>query len=399
MTEDSHRISELCEKSAGERQALPNVALQRTGPAVLARAADRWRWLAPPLDGRTPTSPGDMQMTKAKVHGSGGGTLGRTAPMRAAALSVAILVGVYVAQAAAQAVPIMGYVANENADPKRMAALRKGLTDLGYIEGKTLKIEYRYAKLDHEYHAVMAELVSRKVSIILAGNAPAAVAASKATRTIPVVLAAVNDPVGLGVVESLERPGRNITGTTIYAPHLIGERLRILKAIVPALDRVSIFVNGNNKTSSAQVALLTAAGKELGIEVQSIDIRTPAEVEPAVARAIAWGAKGFFNGIDSFINSQRFAIAKLAAQNKVPTIYTDKEYVLAGGLMSLGVGHLEGYYRSAEYVDKILRGADPADLPIAAPRELDFNVSRSALQNIGLTLPKEIGDRVNEWLP
>jgi putative ABC transport system substrate-binding protein len=118
-----------------------------------------------------------------------------------------------------------------------------------------------------------------------------------------------------------------------------------------------------------------------------------------VAKARAWGAKGFFNGIDSFINSQRFAIAKSAAQNKVPTIYTDKEYVLAGGLMSLGVGHLEGYYRSAEYVDKILRGAVPGDLPIAPPRELDFNVSRSALQNIGLTLPREIADRVSEWLP
>jgi len=279
-----------------------------------------------------------------------------------------------------------------------MAALKKGLTDLGYIEGKTLKIEYRYAKLDHEYDAVMAELVSHKVAIIFAGNAPAAVAAGKATRTIPVVLGAVNDPVGLGVVDSLERPGRNVTGTTIYAPHLIGERLRILKAIVPALDRVSIFVNGNNKNNPAQVTLLTAAAKDLNIEVQSIDIRTAADVEPAVARAMAWGAKGFFNGVDSFINSQRFAIAKLAAQNKVPTIHTDREYVLAGGLMSLGVGHLDGYYRAAGYVDKILRGANPADLPIAPPTQLIFSVNRSALQDIGLTLPKEIADRVSEWL-
>jgi putative ABC transport system substrate-binding protein len=147
-----------------------------------------------------------------------------------------------------------------------------------------------------------------------------------------------------------------VTGTTIYAPHLIAERLRILKAIVPALDRVSIFVNGNNKTTPAQVTLLTTAGENLGIQVQPMDIRTPADVEPAVARAIAWGSKGFFNGVDSFINSQRFALAKLAAKNKVPTIYTDREYVLAGGLMSLGVGHLDGYHRAAGYVAKILRG-------------------------------------------
>jgi putative tryptophan/tyrosine transport system substrate-binding protein len=314
-------------------------------------------------------------------------------------LGLALLVAVSAAEASAQTVPVIGYVANENVDPKRMAALKKGLTDLGHIEGKTLVIEYRYAKLDHEYDAVMAELVSRKVTIIFAGNAPAAVAAGKATRTIPVVLGAVNDPVGLGVVDSLDRPGRNVTGTTIYAPHLIGERLRILKALVPALDRVAIFVNGNNKNNPAQVAVLTAAAQDLRVEVQSIDIRAPADVEPGVARAMAWGARGFFNGVDSFINSQRFAIAKLAAQNKVPTIYTDREYVLAGGLMSLGVGHLDGYYRAAGYVDRILRGASPADLPVAPPTQLIFSVNRSALQEIGLTVPKEIADRVSEWLP
>lgn len=318
--------------------------------------------------------------------------------MKAAVLGVTLLVGVFVAAAAGQTVPVMGYVANENADPKRLAAIKKGLTDLGYIEGKTLKIEYRYAKLDREYDAVMAELVSRKVTIIFAGNAPAAVAAGKATRTIPVVLGAVNDPVGLGVADSLDRPGRNVTGTTIYAPHLIGERLRILKAIVPALERVAIFMNGNNKNNPAQVTLLTAAAKDLNIEVQSIDIRTPTDVESAAARAMAWGANGFFNSVDSFINSQRFAIAKLAAEKKVPTIYTDREYVLAGGLMSLGVGHLDGYQRAAGYVDKILRGANPADLPIASPTHVIFSVSRSALQDIGLTLPKEIADRVSDWV-
>jgi len=239
--------------------------------------------------------------------------------MRAAALGVALLVAIPFVDSAAQTVPTLGYVANEGADPKRMVALKKGLTDLGYIEGKTLKIEYRYAKLDHEYDAVMAELVSRKVTIIFAGNAPAAVAAGKATRTIPVVLGAVNDPVGLGLADSLERPGRNVTGTTIYAPHLIGERLRILKAIAPAVDRVSIFMNGNNKNNPPQVTLLTAAAKDLDIEVRSIDLRRPADVEPAIAKAMAWGAKGYFNCVDSFINSQRFAIAKLAAQHKVPT--------------------------------------------------------------------------------
>jgi putative ABC transport system substrate-binding protein len=319
--------------------------------------------------------------------------------MGVAIVALAVFATVNSANSAAQTVPLMGYVANDNAGPERIAAFKKGLTDLGYVEGKNLRIEYRYAKLDQEYHPIMAELVSRKVDIILAGNAPAAVAAGKATRTIPIVLAAVNDPVGLGVVESLDRPGRNVTGTTIYAPHLIGERLRILRGMVPTVDRVAVFMNGNNTNNSAQVALLSAAAKDFGIQVQSLDIRTSAGVDPAADKAIAWGAKGFFHCVDSFINSQRFAIAKLAAQNRLPVIYTDREYVLAGGLMSLGVGHLEGYYGAAKYVDKILRGANPADLAIALPTKLTFSVSRSALQNIGLPLPKEISDRVTEWLP
>ena len=224
-------------------------------------------------------------------------------------------------------------------------------------------------------------------------------AAARTTRTIPIVLAGVNDPVGLGIADSLQRPGRNVTGATIYAPQLIGERVRILKRIAPAIDRVAIFMNGNNANNPAQVALLTAAAKELGVQVESMDIRSPADVEPAANKAIGSGAKGFFNCVDTFINSQRFTIAKLAAQSRRPAIYTDYEYVVAGGLMALGVGHLEGYYRAAEYVDKVLRGANPADLPMAPPTQLAFSVSRSALQNIGITLPKDINDRVTEWLP
>ena len=316
-----------------------------------------------------------------------------------AVIGLTLLAAAHSGSSLAQRVPVIGYVANENADPERMAAFKKGLADLGYIEGKNLKIEYRYAKLDREYDSVMAELVSRRVDLIVAGNAPAAPAAAKATRTIPIVLAAVNDPVGLGVADSLEHPGRNATGTTIYAPNLIAERLRILKRIAPQLDHVAIFMNGNNRNNPAQVALLAAAGKQLGVGVQPIDIRSPGDVGPGLDKALAGGVQGFFNCVDSFINSQRFSIAKLMTQRKRPMVYTDREYVLAGGLMALGVGHTEGYYRAAEYVDKILRGANPPDLPIAPPTELTFSVSRSAQENIGIALPKEIADRVTEWLP
>jgi ABC-type uncharacterized transport system substrate-binding protein len=318
---------------------------------------------------------------------------------RFAIVTLALLALVPVEATLGQTIPVIAYVANENANRERMAVFKKGLADLGYVEGKNLRIEYRFAKLDREYDSLMAELVARKVDLIVAGNAPAAPAAARATRTIPIVLAAVNDPVGLGVVDSLEHPGRNVTGTTIYAPELISERLHILKRIVPQLERVAIFVNGNNKNNPAQVRLLAEAGRPLRVGVQAIDVRSPADIGPAVDKAIADGAQGFFNGVDSFINSQRFAIAKSMSQRKRPMIYTDREYVLAGGLMALGVGHAEGYYRAAEYVHKVLRGANPADLPIALPTERTFSVSRSALDDLGITLPKEIADRVTEWLP
>ena len=152
---------------------------------------------------------------------------------RAGILGLALLTIGQVAETYAQTVPVMGYVAAKNANPKRLEVFRQGLAELGYVEGKNIRIEYREAVLDAEYNGVMAELVDRKVDIIVAANVAATRAAAKATKTIPIVMLAVNDPVGIGVVKSLERPGTNVTGTTVYAPELIGERLRMLKRIVP----------------------------------------------------------------------------------------------------------------------------------------------------------------------
>lgn len=305
----------------------------------------------------------------------------------------------WIAGAGAQSVPVIGYVANATANPERLEIFKKGLADAGFVEGKNISIEYRQAKLDDEYASMMLELLERRVAVILAANAPAAVAAAKATRTIPIVLAAVNDPVGLGLVNSLEHPGTNVTGTTNYAPQLIGERLRILKRVVPALAKVSMLVNGNNANNKAQFLLLNAEAQSLGVEVQLLDVRNPADIPPALSRAVSLGTQGLFNCVDSFINSQRFTTAQLAARHKVPSILTDREYVLAGGFMSLGIGHQEGYYRAADYVVRILNGAKPGDLPIALSTEFVLSVSRSARDDLGLTLPEEINARVNEWLP
>jgi putative tryptophan/tyrosine transport system substrate-binding protein len=310
-------------------------------------------------------------------------------------LSVALLS--YVTDGNAQTVPIAGYVAAKNANPKRLEVFRQGLAELGHIEGKNIRIEYHEAVLDTEYHGVMANLVNRRVDVIIAANVAATVAASKATSVIPIVMLAVNDPVGVGVVKSLERPGTNVTGTTTYAPQLIGDRLRILKNIVPNLDKVAMVLNGNNANNAAQFELLRSEARGLGIEVLSLDIRKPEDVDEAFDRASAFGAKALVNAVDSFVNSRRLALAAGAMKRKLPAIYTDTEYVSAGGLMALGPGHYEGYYGAAKYVDKVLRGANPADLPIAGPTQFTFSVSRTALGKLGLSLPSDLTGRVNEW--
>jgi putative ABC transport system substrate-binding protein len=272
------------------------------------------------------------------------------------------------------------------------------LVELGYAEGRNIRIEYREAVLDADYNAVMTELADRKVDLILAANVAAAVAAAKATKTIPIVMLAVFDPVGVGLVNSLERPGTNVTGTTAYAPRLIGDRLGIIRSLVPGIARVAMVLNRNNASNVAQLELLRREADRLGIQVQDLDIRKPEDVGPAFDKAAAFSAKALVNAVDSFVNSQRFVLAAEAAKHRLPVVYTDVEYVLAGGLMALGPGHYEGYYGAAKYVDRILRGADPAALPIAGPKQFSFSVNRTALKKLGLSLPSDLAARVDEWL-
>jgi ABC-type uncharacterized transport system substrate-binding protein len=317
---------------------------------------------------------------------------------RAGTLGLALLSAVQMTGTAAQTVPVMAYVAAKNANPKRLEVFKQGLAELGYVEGNNVHIEYREAVLDAEYNAIMADLVDRKVDMIIAANVAATRAAAQATKSIPIVMLAVFDPVGIGVVKSLERPGTNVTGTTMYAPQLVAERLRILKAMVPDLDNVAMALNGNNANNAPQFELLRSEAQRLGIAVESLDIRKPEDVDVAFDKAVAFAAKGLVNAVDSFINSQRFALAAGAAKHRLPFVYSDEEYVTAGGLMALGPGHYEGYYDAAKYVDKILHGANPADLPIAGPTQFTMSVNRTTLKNLGLSLPSELAGRVNAWI-
>jgi ABC-type uncharacterized transport system substrate-binding protein len=197
----------------------------------------------------------------------------------------ALLLVFSVSTSVAQSVPVLGYVAAKNANPKRLAVFRQGLAELGYAEGKNIKIEYREAVLDSDYDAVVAALIGNNVSIILAANIASAVAAAKATSSVPIVMLAVNDPVGAGLVKSLERPGTNVTGTTMYAPHFIEERLQILTRLVPNLDKVAMVLNGNNANNAAQFERARSQGTKFRIEVQALDIRRPQDVEAAFDKA------------------------------------------------------------------------------------------------------------------
>jgi putative ABC transport system substrate-binding protein len=311
---------------------------------------------------------------------------------------LALLALLNVTDGAAQPVRVMGYVAAKDANPKRLEVFKQGLAELGYVEGRNLRIEYREAVLDADYHAVISDFLNRKVDIIIAANVAATVAAAKATTAIPIVMLAVFDPIGIGVVKDLERPGTNVTGTTMYAPQLIGQRLRMLKDIVPGLDRVAMALNGNNANNAAQFALLRSEAGTMGIDVLSLDIRMPDDVEAAFDKAVAFGAKGLVNAVDSFINSRRFALAAGAAEHRLPSMFSDVEYVQAGGLMAFGPGHYEGYYGAARYVDKILRGASPSALAIAGPTEFTLSANRSTLGKLGVSLPPDLSARVTEWI-
>jgi putative tryptophan/tyrosine transport system substrate-binding protein len=307
--------------------------------------------------------------------------------------------GIAQAVEAQKKTPVLGYVANHNAPPVRFQVFKKGLEEIGLLDGKNIKIKYRTARLDQDYFGVVAEFIAVGVDIIVAANAPATVAAARSTQKIPIVMAAVNDPVGLGAVMSLDSPGTNVTGTTGYAPQLIAERLKIAQQLVPDLDNIGFLFNGNNPNNGAQLQRAQQDAAMLGMRVVGLDIRKPEDVAQRFADASQSGVRALLNGVDSFVNSQRSEIARLAAEKRLPVVYTDYEYVSAGGLISLGPGHQEGYYGAAKYVDAILKGAKPADLPVRGPTQFTFSVSKSALEKLGMTLPEDVKARVSEWLP
>jgi len=285
--------------------------------------------------------------------------------------------------------------------PHRIEAFRQGMRDLGYVEGKNIVIELRSAFADKvkrgrkarrsRYRAVVAELVRLKVDVIVTGGGGATRAAQEATSTIPIVFTQDRDPVANGFVASLARPGGNITGNSRLAPELSGKQLELLMEIVPRLSRVAAVWSSTSRQSASMRKELELAAGALGLKLQFIDVQGPMDIEPAFREASKRYAEAALWLVSNpNYNSNRTQVAELAVKSRLPVIYSRRIDVEAGGLMSYSVNITELDRRAATYVDKILKGAKPAELPVERPRKFDLVINLKTAKQIGLTIPPEI---------
>ncbi len=308
-------------------------------------------------------------------------------------LALAVLVSSFPAHAQTTTPPRIGFLGNSSPvrDANRIKAFRKGLRELGYVEGKNIAIEFRYAggKLNR-LPALAAELIRMKVDVIVARGGRATRAAQKATKTIPIVMAMVADPVRSGMVASLARPGGNVTGLTTIMPELTGKQLKLLREIVPKLSRVAFLGSRGSDVKGLFVKEAQDAGRVLGIQFQLLRVN-PDEFKGAFSamvreRAGALAVQPFFVGG----LGQGRRIADFAVKNRLPAISTQMKFVHNGGLISYGSDVLDLTRRAAYFVDKILKGARPADLPVEQPRKFELTVNLKTAKMIGITIPPEV---------
>ena len=306
-------------------------------------------------------------------------------------MTVPLITGLAQAQEAGK-VPRIGWLGSVPMPdvPERQEHFRRGLRELGYIEGKNIVIEWRSSEgiLDRN-PALAAELVRLKVDVIVSAAVSLTRAAKAATSTVPIVMAQDADPVGNGFVASLARPGGNITGLSTLAPELSGKKLEILKEVVPTLSRVAVFETSTYRdTTSKEIEL---AAQVLKIKIQYLDVRSPTEFETAFREAVKGRADAVLMEVAGPVNiPHRKKTPELAAKNRLPVMYRRAQDVEAGGLMTYGVDLNDLDRRAAVYVDKILKGAKPADLPIEQPRKFEFFVNLKAAKQIGLTIPQSV---------
>ncbi|HYT57805.1 MAG TPA: ABC transporter substrate-binding protein [Verrucomicrobiae bacterium] len=275
-------------------------------------------------------------------------------------------------------------------------AFRQGLRDLGYIDGKNIRLEYRYAQgMEDRLPGLVAELVKLKVDVIVSPTLAAIRVAKQATKVIPIVMVATVDPVATGIVDSLARPGGNITGITRLTRDLSGKRLELLKEAVPGVSRVGVLMN-ESTTAGDSSKDYEAAARLLKIPLQFIEVRGPdPDFDAAFQVAIKGRVSALITVTGAVLISQPKKIADLAIKNRLPSMYELSQYVDAGGLMSYAANDAEGFRRAAVYVDKILKGAKPSDLPVEQPTKFELVINLKTAKLIGFTIPPNVLARAN----
>jgi putative ABC transport system substrate-binding protein len=278
-----------------------------------------------------------------------------------------------------------------------LEAFREALRDLGYAEGRDVVLEVRWAEGRlGRLPDLAAELVGLKVDVLTTLSTPAALAAQKATATIPIVFTGVGDPVGTGIVASLARPGGNITGISLLATELAGKRLELLKEIVPGVSRVAMLWNDTNPSMVLRARETHAAAAKLGVTIQSLGVHDLTDFAPAFTAIVRGRATALVTLVDPFTRQHRKRIVDFADQRRLPAIYETREFVDSGGLMAYGPSLAAMQRRAAAYVDKILKGAKPADLPVEQPMRFELVVNLKTARALGLTIPQSILVRADQ---
>jgi putative ABC transport system substrate-binding protein len=273
---------------------------------------------------------------------------------------------------------------------------RQGLRDLGYIEGQNVVLEYRWADRDERLHELARELVQQKVDVILTGSTPATVAAKEATKTIPIIFGAASDPIGVGLVASLARPGGNITGMSLLAPELWPKRLELLKETVPKLSRVAMLWNRSNPGMAARAKETQDAAHHMGVAVQDRGAKDSQELENIFNVITKDRPDGLLTMLDPFTTLHLKHIVEFAGNHQLPGMYEERRFVQAGGLMSYGPNVANLYRRAATYIDKILKGSKPAELPVEQPMKFELFINLHTAKALGLRIPDSVLFRADD---
>ena len=317
-------------------------------------------------------------------------------------LVAALVLGIFLAPLAAAAqppakVPRIGVLTTASSISHLLQAFRQGLAELGYAEGRNIVLEYRSAEGNAErLPDLAAELARLKVDVIVAGGTPGTQAAQQATTTIPIVMIGVADPVRTGFVGSLARPGRNITGLTSITPDLAGKRLQLLKEVVPGASHVAILSNPATPYAGLVVRETGNAARTLAVQLQPLEVRSPDELDGVFAAATKGRAEALIVVEDPFTLSHRAGIVTLAAKHRLPAMYGFREFVDAGCLISYAANLSDMYRRAATYVDKILKGHNPADLPVEQPTKFELVINLKTAKTLGFKIPQSVLVRADE---